>query len=232
MTDFLNVASGSFVPSSAGRSVGISTLPGGSGPISLVPMRVYVAHLGNFGTGNPVGKGQVQLLPNGAWYDIAGATITDNGSSTFYAYGLAVRWSIPTLTAPGTGATAPRVAFNVENLQCHTRVGRSAFANDAGTTGEVLSLPGYGRLNPNTPYAVPASAYGGFGTLVFLTSVGSGTAFIESTFVDGDGSFEIQEGATLTSTGQVAVVSFAEEFHVDFTDGAGTTDLYLNTFAL
>lgn len=230
MVDFKNVASGDYVPSSTGLVVSISPLPSGY-PKTPVPMRVFAAHLGNFGTGNPVGKAQVQLTENGTWFDVSGATITDNGSIEFYAYGVAVRWSVPTLTAPGTTTTAPRVVFTAQNLHVPRHntpvsVGATAFSNDLGSTSEVLSLPGYGRLNPDVP--------GGgtpFKSLVFLTQEGAGTSFIESTYRDGDGSFKVKEGASLAAaSGQVAVVSYGEEHHVDFTDGTGTTDVWFSVF--
>jgi hypothetical protein len=232
MTDFKNVASGDYVPASTGLVLSIGALPGGNAK-HPIPMRGFAAHLGNFGTGNPVGKAQVQRIEGGTWFDIKNATITDNGSVSFFAYGVAVRWSVPTLTAPGTTTTAPRVVFTAQALN-HPRglhhpvslVGASAFSNDLGTTSEVLSLPGHGRLNPDT---VPGAGTP-FKSIAFLTTEGAGTAFIESTYRDGDGSFKIQEGSSLTASGQVAVETYGEEIHVDFTDGAGTTDVWLDVF--
>lgn len=233
MVDFMNVTSNSYVPASTGLVVSIGPLPGGN-PSTPTPMRVFAAHLGNFGTGNPVGKAQIQRIAGGSWYDVKNATITDNGSISFYCYGVAVRWSVPTLTAPGTTTTAPRVALSAQNLLVPrgvespiVTVSGHGFSDDLGTTSEVLSLPGYGRLNPDVPGAGTP-----FKSLVFLTTDGAGTAFVESKYRDGDGDFTIQEGSSLTASGQVAVVSFAEEHHVDFTDGAGTTDVWFDVFQM
>lgn len=233
MVDFMNVTSGSYVPASTGLVVSIGAQPGGN-PSTPTPMRVFAAHLGDFGTGNPVGKAQIQRVEGGTWLDVSGATITDNGSISFYCYGVAVRWVVPTLTAPGTNATAPRVALTAQNLLVPrglespiVTAASHGFSNDLGTTSDVLSTPGYGRLNPDVPGAGTP-----FSSLVFLTTEGSGTAFIESTYRDGDGDFLVQEGAALSASGQVAVVSYGEEHHVDFTDGAGTTDVWLDAFQM
>ena len=86
-------------------------------------------------------------------------------------------------------------------------------------------MPGYGRLNPDV-----VGAGTPFKSLVFLTQDGAGTTFIESTYYDGDGAFKVAESGSLTAAGQIAVESYAEEHHADFTDGAGTTDVWLDVF--
>lgn len=235
MTDFMNVESDSTVPASSGLVLGIAPLPSGNSK-HPVPMKVYAAQIGDFGSGNPVSKLQVQLTEGGTWMDVVGATITDNNSLSAYCYGVAARLLIPTLTTPGTGATAPRVFFTATNLFQSSVGGRSnhivalgnLFSNDLGTTSEVLSCPGAGRSSPDAvpPLGVPMKS------LLFLTVEGAGTGFIESTFVDGDGTFEIKEGASAVTNQQVAVESFADEHHVDFTDGAGTTDVWLDAFSI
>lgn len=231
MSTFQKVTSGAYVPSSTGLVVSIAPLPGGNAT-HPAPMRCYAAHFGNFGSGNPVGKAQVQIVPNGTWYDVKGASITNNGSVSFYAYGVAVRWSVPTLTAPGTGATAPRVLLHatnmfVPNLDDPFVVNGSHKSTVADETAELLSVPGFGRLNPDSQMGIP------FKSLTFLTMDGAGTSFIEGTFYDGDGSFKIQESGSLTgASGQVCVESFAEEIHANYTapGDSSTSTLWLDVF--
>lgn len=232
--DFINVTSGASVPSTTGAVVSIAALPG-STPKTATPMRVFVTQLGNFGTGNPVSQLKVQRVQGGTWFDVSGATITDNGSIEAVCFGVAVRLDIPTLTSPGTGATAPRVGMSVANLAApsqsslHDRiVGLHAYDAAADTTGDILPLAGFGNISPTIP---------GRGTpmksLVFLTAEGAGASFIKSTYRDDDGPFEVQEGATISNdTIQVAVMSHAEGHVVDFTDSTGTTEVWLDVLQL
>lgn len=229
MTDFQNVASGDYVPNSTGIAIGTGE----------APARVTATQLGNWGTGNPVGKLQVQRISGGSWYDVSGATITDNGTVSAYALGVAVRWSVPTLTAPGTTTTAPRLALAVEPLlnpagldgDCFLpAVSNNYYNAAAGTTGNLpaTDLACFGQLNPNVNPVVQNTK-----SIIFLTQDGAGTSFIESTYRDGDGDFTVQEGASLAAaSGQVAIDSFAESTHVNFTDGTGTTKLWLDVYQL
>ncbi len=227
MTTFQTVASGDYAPNSTGITLGQGE----------VPARVTVTQLGNWGTGNPVGKLQVQRIAGGSWYDVSGATITDNGTVSAYVLGVATRWVVPTLTAPGTTTTAPRVAMAAQPLlkpsgldgDCPiVEVSNNYYNAAAGTTGNLptTDLAAFAQLNPNiTPIMQGSKA------LIFLTQDGAGTSFIESTLHDGDGAFTVQEGASLTGvSGQVAVESYADSTHVNFTDGTGTTKLWLDVF--
>lgn len=235
MTDFINVASGDYVPATTGGVVSIAPLPGGNAK-TATPMKVFITQLGNFGTGNPVSQLQVQRVEGGTWFDVSGATITDNGSIEAYCYGVAWRFSIPTLTSPGTGATAPRVAYHAQNLavpQYHATntplVSQHAYNSAAGTTSDILPLYGYGNLSK-----INSQVHGTpFKSLVFLTAEGAGASFVKSTYTDGDAAFEVQEGATISNdTVQVAVVSQAESHVVDFTDSTGTTEIWHDVFQL
>lgn len=236
VTTFQTVASGNYVPNATGFALGIGALPGGNAS-TLIPMRVHVAQLGNFGTGSPIGQLQVQRIAGGSWYNVSGGTITTNGVLQKICAGVAVRYSIPTLTAPGTTVTAPRVMMHVENLllprhgDLHAADISSHGYNGAlvATNTTLLSQYGFGRINPSVPGLGSPSK-----SLVVMTLDTSGTpaAFIESTFRDSDGNFKVQEGATLAASGQVAVESLGEEHHVNYTYESGTDKVFVDVFKI
>lgn len=240
---FQTVASGGYVPSSAGLKVSSSLLPSGAVFGSPVPIQVSFTTLGNFGTGNPVTKLQVQRRPGGTWMDVSGATVTDNGTIRAVCFGVAVRVSIPTLTAPGTVATAPRVLLVAEPL---TRPNQSSpmlmvashtAALASGTTGTLptaAGVAGHGSMDPSRLGGPIDLAH----SLVFLTVEGAGSATIQGLYRDGASSPAlgsgsgawITESASISTAAQVAIESHAEAFRMNFTDSTGTTDLYLDIF--
>ncbi len=247
MTDFQLVTSGGHVPSATGAVVSIAGLPGAD-HATPAPMLVNWAILGNWGTGNPTPKAQVQRVAGGPWYDIKEpggsssnlAQIQYGGGTyknTYMCFGVATRILVPTLTSPGTGATAPRVSMQVTNMlkPSHgnqmgvlTGVSEHKFSDDLGTTGDVLSVRGWATGNPN----ISPGPFAGtpFANLIFVTMDGDGTVFVESQYQDGDDTFEVRETGSYNTAQQLVVENIADETHIDFTDGAGTTDLWLDAF--
>ncbi len=231
MTFSLANPAGGFIPSANGLSPSFGPLPGTTEPQAPIFIVGTFTMLGTWGSGNPAVKAQVKRTPNGPWVDVLFASVANVGTGNFFAYGVAFRFVTPALTGAGTDVNAPRLAWRIvpQSLPFHHNpsavVSLHKFGNDLGVTGEYLSLPGFGQIHPDgaKDYGVP------FQSLVVLTQVGAGTSFIESTYRDSDGAKTIQEGSAITGvSGQTIIRSYADSHRVDFTDGTGTTDVWLD----
>jgi len=221
--DFFNVTSATPAPATGG-------VPLGQG---RVPALLTFALLGNWGSGGSSVIVEVQMEDGGDW--VPTRFDESQGHETHvFILGKNFRFQVPTLTAPGTGATAPRIAYNVSLLSNtigshhHDPSGPATDQNIPGDGG----LAAFGQIMPGlTPIA------GGI-SLVFITVTGDGAGWVEGSFEDGDGVEWVQlynqalGGISAVTNGQCCFFTSANRVRHYHEAGTGGDKIWLDVFDL
>lgn len=196
-----------------------------------IPMMINWAVLGDVGSGSPTFT--IKVKYKGVWTNISGtASQQSNGHKSLFALGTAIKVTAPSLTTPGTDATAPRFSMSITpigrggDIDNGLVANRLSYTTVPSVTHVSAKIPGFVIMNPNLEGAIDAKVR----NLVFLTTTGAGNATVRGYHRDKDGDFTITELAISGGANQTYVTSIAEVYDVNYTDGAGDTAYHVDVF--